>query len=259
MQQRKKYFFFDIDGTLVPQLGGSSVPESTKAAIDELRARGHFCAIATGRAHCLAEGQCRELGFDSMVCDGGNGVMLEGKLLGIDPLDREACIELARECEELGFYWAVSPENRPVRYTPKQEFADMVGTYYMTTRVVKNLDIASFPEILKMYVACKPGEEEKIRALKKLSWARYHPEYIFVEPTDKSIGIRRVMDHYQAPYEDVVVFGDGTNDLAMFISEWTSVAMGNAVPELKERADFVTKDAADDGIAYALRHYGWIE
>ena len=109
-----------------------------------------------------------------------------------------------------------------------------------------------------MFVACAPGEEEQIPALQILPWIRYQPEYIFVEPTDKSVGVRRVMDYYQAPYEDAVVFGDGRNDLTMFVPEWTCIAMGNAVEELKQRADFVTKNADDGGIEYALRHFGWI-
>lgn len=36
---------------------------------------------------------------------------------------------------------------------------------------------------------------------------------------------------------DVVVFGDGKNDLSMFSKEWTCVAMENAVCALKEKAD----------------------
>lgn len=43
------------------------------------------------------------------------------------------------------------------------------------------------------------------------------------------------MDHFGAPYEDVVVFGDQKNDLKMFRDEWTSIAMGNAIDELKEK------------------------
>ena len=67
------------------------------------------------------------------------------------------------------------------------------------------------------------------------------------------------MDHFGAPYEDVVVFGDQKNDLKMFRDEWTSIAMGNAIDELKEKADFVTKNADDDGIEYACKHFGWID
>ena len=44
----KKYFFFDYDGTLaVPRT--RSIPQSTLEALDELRAQGHFIALATGR------------------------------------------------------------------------------------------------------------------------------------------------------------------------------------------------------------------
>ena len=35
-------------------------------------------------------------------------------------------------------------------------------------------------------------------------------------------------------------------------------AMGNAVPELKEAADYVTERADQDGIARALAHFGLI-
>uniref|UniRef100_UPI003079263B HAD hydrolase family protein n=1 Tax=Catenibacterium sp. TaxID=2049022 RepID=UPI003079263B len=62
-----------------------------------------------------------------------------------------------------------------------------------------------------------------------------------------------------ADIKDVVVFGDGENDLVMFKKEWTSIAMGNGVEDLKKKADFVTKDSTDDGVEYACRHFGWID
>ena len=33
------------------------------------------------------------------------------------------------------------------------------------------------------------------------------------------------------------------------------ICMGNGVQELKEKADFVTKDIGDDGLAYALQYF----
>lgn len=258
MENRRKYFFFDIDGTLVPKSGGAEIPDNTRKAIDELRRRGHFCAIATGRGQFLARGICEALGFENMVSDGGSGITLGGEVIEIRPLPKDLCVDLARQCDSLGYTWAVSPKNSDVRLTREQSFADRVGTYYMKTVVAPDLDIESFPEIIKMFVACDPGEEKKIPALSQLTWIRYQKEYIFVEPLDKSVGIRRVMDYYHADYRDAVVFGDGLNDITMFIPDWTCIAMGNAVEELKERADFVTKDSGDDGIGYALRHFGWI-
>ena len=82
---------------------------------------------------------------------------------------------------------------------------------------------------------------------------------MFVEPGDKSKGIKRMVEHLDGDVKDVVVFGDEKNDLSMFIPEWTSIAMGNGIDELKKKATYVTTDADKDGIYNACLHYGWIK
>ncbi|CCI82717.1 Cof-type HAD-IIB family hydrolase [Lactobacillus hominis] len=53
--------------------------------------------------------------------------------------------------------------------------------------------------------------------------------------------------------EQIMIFGDQRNDLSMFNeSGFHKVAMGNAIDEIKQKADFVTKTNDEDGIAYAL-------
>ncbi len=259
MKQKKKYFFFDIDGTLIPVSGAREIPENTKKALKELREKGNFCAIATGRSHCLAEPQRIDLGFENMVCDGGNGIVLDGKLLGIEPLDRELCVQLARQCDERGITWGVSVEDKPMRLTKYQAFIDRADNFYQSSTLVENLDIESFPQILKMFVACDPGVERDIPALNILPWVRYEDAFIFVEPINKAVGIKKIQEIYNIPDEDIIVFGDGMNDVSMFLPQWQRIAMGNAVPQLKEKASFVTKNAANDGIVYALKHFGWID
>ncbi len=80
-----------------------------------------------------------------------------------------------------------------------------------------------------------------------------------MEPGDKSVSIKAIVDYFGGNYEDVVVFGDEKNDLSMFSDEWTSIAMGNAIDELKKKATYVTKNAWDDGIYYACQHFGWVD
>ena len=58
--------------------------------------------------------------------------------------------------------------------------------------------------------------------------------------------------------EDIVVFGDGMNDICMFGQGWLSIAMGNARAALKEKADYITTDVDKDGLWNACRHFGWI-
>ena len=92
----------------------------------------------------------------------------------------------------------------------------------------------------------------------RLQWCRYTPGYIFVEPCEKAVGIRKMVEMVGGNVKDVVVFGDARNDLSMFVPEWTSIAMGNAVPELKARATYVTDPVDRDGLYNACRHFGWI-
>lgn len=49
------------------------------------------------------------------------------------------------------------------------------------------------------------------------------------------------------------------NDLSMFRDEWTSIAMGNAIDELKEKATYVTTPCDQDGIYNACVHFDWIK
>ena len=95
--------------------------------------------------------------------------------------------------------------------------------------------------------------------LKELPWCRFHEEYLFVEPGDKSVGIKAMVDYFHGNYEDVVVFGDEKNDLSMFSSEWTSIAMGNAIDDLKKKADYITTNVDEDGIYNACKYFGWID
>lgn len=53
--------------------------------------------------------------------------------------------------------------------------------------------------------------------------------------------------------KDTIALGDSLNDMEMIRHAGVGIAMGNAVDALKENADYVTKDIADDGFAHALR------
>ncbi|MBR2098795.1 MAG: HAD hydrolase family protein, partial [Firmicutes bacterium] len=49
-------------------------------------------------------------------------------------------------------------------------------------------------------------------------------------------------------------FGDSTNDEQMLLHAGIGVAVGNAVPELLDIADYIAPTHDDDGVAYTLEH-----
>ena len=254
---RRKYLFFDIDGTLVAGgYGNSYIPDSAKVALEKLREAGHFLAIATGRSQAMAVDYMRELGFENMVSDGGFGVTINGELVELTPLDKESVVRVIDECNSKGIPWALQPDNTIYRSAPDSRFDDFTHDVYMQTKVVEGLDPRKCDVIYKAYIACYYPTEHTLESLKSVQWGRFHKEYLFVEPVDKAYGIRRVMEHFGAENSDIVVFGDAANDLSMFVDGWTKVAMGNAIEELKARADFVTTDVDKDGIYNACVQLG---
>jgi hypothetical protein len=53
-----------------------------------------------------------------------------------------------------------------------------------------------------------------------------------------------------------MVFGDQGNDLSMFENpNFMKIAMGNAISNIKEKADYVTDDNDHNGIAKAIKKF----
>ena len=260
---KKKYFFFDIDGTLtvnLPEKHISYVPDSTKETLKQLKAAGHFVSIATGRAHWMAEEIMSLVDIDNLVTNGGNGIVLGGRLVELLPLDHEKAIHI---CETFyndgrGVGVMLFDDNR--LFCKDRRFPDEHPGFngFLNYIVDEQLDFRKEKNIYKILVSLNKEDESLYPCLKTLPYMRYHPGNIMFEPDDKFSGIRRVMDVLKAPIEDVVVFGDGRNDIDMFSKAPFCIAMGNSVEELKVMADFVTKNVEEDGIAYACRHFNWI-
>mgnify|MGYP000124537768 CR=1 FL=1 len=55
--------------------------------------------------------------------------------------------------------------------------------------------------------------------------------------------------------EEMIACGDGYNDLTMIETAGLGVAMANAQPLVKERADYVTKSNDEDGVLHVIQQF----
>ncbi|MFR0924832.1 MAG: HAD hydrolase family protein [Butyricicoccaceae bacterium] len=151
----------------------------------------------------------------------------------------------------------MSPENEKLCVTTDKNYLPYAPENYFPVLWDPHFDYHRLEHLYKVYYVCTPDEENHIDA-GGLPLVRYNPHVIFVEPKEKQRGIRYFQQLLSIPDEDIVVFGDGMNDICMFGQGWLSIAMGNARAALKEKADYITTDVDKDGLWNACRHFGWI-
>lgn len=94
---------------------------------------------------------------------------------------------------------------------------------------------------------------DKIRHL-PLTIATTEPVDLDVSPVDinKGVAVKFLAERLGFQADQILALGDSANDMDMFRYVGTSVAMGNAVPELKEIATMVTVSNDDNGVAKVL-------
>ena len=71
----------------------------------------------------------------------------------------------------------------------------------------------------------------------------------------KANGLKALCGHLGIPIEQTMAVGDGGNDLDIMGAAGLSVAMANAIDEVRSRADVLTDDCDHDGAARAVEKY----
>lgn len=131
---------------------------------------------------------------------------------------------------------------------PNQVFANNLNDF---PDACNKLCLTHFPERIN-----EVFDEIKNRYNDSYEIVKTSPRWVEISPKGISKGntLTELMKQYGIKKEEVLVFGDGENDLSMFTCSGIAIAMGNAMEIVKNAADGVTLDNNHAGIAYAIEN-----
>jgi len=145
-------------------------------------------------------------------------------------------------------YHPSTGEEKVLGKGPPAEFVEML----------RRLKVKSLSVGRSIVATVKPHEAEVYEAIEQLDLnfqIILNRESVMVLPVgvDKATGFRTAMAELRLPLTSAVGIGDAENDYAFLSLCGFSVAVGNAIPSLKERVHLVTAGREGAGVVEVLR------
>lgn len=268
-----------MDGTILNHKNKVSI--HTKEVIDDVRSRGIFVFIATGRAFDEIEGVVPE-GFqvDGYITSNGMAGYVGSEAVFQHSLSRELVEIIIEKARENKVYYELFPYGA-ARVTLKQdqpyvenEIRDPkpetvgINEWLSRKQAIKDeidwKDQVEGTEFSKFYFFARTKEhinrwKDELEVLKKeirfsTSISSDHNVEVMVADMNKATGIEQMLKQFDLSVEDTLAIGDSDNDLPMLKFVGYSVAMKNASERIKEVVDDVTDFTCDeDGVYHYLK------
>ncbi|MCR5416647.1 MAG: Cof-type HAD-IIB family hydrolase [Pseudobutyrivibrio sp.] len=274
-----KLIFFDIDGTLINFDG--VMPESAVKALRQAQANGHKIILCTGRSKCQIEERLLNFGFDGMVAAAGAYVEYHDHLINAEYMAADTLTKLVEYFENHSIVYMIQCSDRIVSTTGsfegmKQTFMNRLkdkpkNVNKIFHNQVEDDDLvhncAAYENAEKACYYLSKVPQEQVAAdladefdVISMSFKDCNDSSGEVSQKNitKAYGMKKLIDYLGCTIDDTVAFGDGPNDFEMIEFAHVGVAMGNANPDLKEKADMITSHITEDGIYNGMKELGLI-
>ena len=251
--------FLDIDGTL---MSDGSLPPENVAAIKAAQAKGHKIFLNTGRSYAfIPHDKLSEITFDGICAGCGSYIVVGDKLVYSIAVKHDfvkRAVAMYLELERAVFFEGESAcfWVNPHRHKNANGMINAGRYKCYEIKSVDQLDGEFSGERISKFTYWDSGMTDEERRF----WAEElrvieHPTYAesVLWGCDKAKAIEHALASLDIPRERTIAMGDSANDTEMLEYAAISVAMGNATKETKAICDFVSTNAAEGGVAHALR------
>ena len=264
-----KLIAIDIDGTLINSK--HEITSYTKDVIKQVREEGIKVVLCTGRPFLGAQRYVKELGLDLQeeYLVTYNGALVQNTFsrevihhFGLTGNDYKRMAELA---DGIGTHFhaqdfgAMYTSNRDMsRYTGHDSYFTTMPILYRTveeieeTHVFTKIMLIDEQDILDAAIAKIPTE-----FYDEYNIFKSEPYYceILNRNASKGRAVQRLAEALNISQQEVMALGDHPNDLDMVQYAGVGVAMGNAVDEVKNIAEYITLTNNEDGVAKAIEKF----
>ena len=256
----KKLIALDLDGTLLNSDG--IVSDATKLHLQKLKEKGHIITISTGRIlnRALVGTDGAEFA-NYIVSDAGAAVFKndernkEWEEVYVETLPKDIVQNIASYYNKDKFVSvSILDRNRIHYYDGTINIIEILERVSEITHVtVDFLNNEFTKEYLELFKAKFPNLEIEMMqdSFGDKKWLD-----ILQKDIEKYKGIAKVAKLEGISNENIIAFGDGLNDVAMLKKAGLGVAMKNALPEVKEQADYITsRTNNENGVIEFLKEY----
>ncbi len=262
-----KLLALDLDGTLITDT--LIISDEAKEAIRAAQAQGVIVTLATGRMFRSAVQFARELNLAvPLICYQGAMVRhsTTGETLYHAPIEWELARQLIETLQARNYphhayvddHLLVVELNEATRYYSElaRVEPEIVGDL---------LKVIDRPERAPTKLVAVLQEEQTLGVVEELQAAFGNRLYVtrsharFAEAVNpacsKGVALAALAASLDIPQEAVIAIGDNLNDLPML--EWAGlgVAVANASPAVKEKANYVTQGAVAQGVVETIRRF----
>jgi Cof subfamily protein (haloacid dehalogenase superfamily) len=265
MNPHQHLIALDLDGTLLRD--DKTISDRTHSTIQKLIELGHVVMIATGRPYRASQFYYQQLNLSTPIVN-FNGAFTHhpnDKNFGTfhSPMELSLAKSIIQAChDELNVENILAEIKDDVYlHVYDEKILEIVSLGNPMTQTGNLSDtLPEGPTSILIHPNEDNVEETRAQLAKKFGsvidhrkWgAPWHVIEIVKAGINKAVGIQKVADYYKIPIENIISFGDEDNDLEMISFVGTGVAMENAIDQLKELADEVTKSNQEDGVAVFL-------
>ena len=263
-----KAVFIDIDETLTNSQ--REVTEKTKLEIKKCVENGVKIILTSGRSRREAMDFQEHIGTSPYIVS-SNGASAYDAENGVEiyneRIDPQMVLQLIKHSRENGYRIKLNykdllvmneaaypdEKDKEVSYEELEKVAleEQVVQCVITSTDFEKMKV--FRDYIKNEcVGIAVANESKRFKTPDLKPSRNYYCDVASSKVSKGNAVKAVCEYFQIKPEEIVTIGDGENDLSMFELTPNSVAMGNSLPEIKEKANYVTASNDEDGVAKVL-------